>query len=294
MTDKTRPVVLVTGASEGLGLVLARRLLACDRYRLVLTARETSLPRFDAAGITPSDEVMLWPLDVVNEHERKAAVAEVERRWGGVDVLVNNAGVAYRAVVEHVSAAEFTTQMAVNYEAPMDLVRLCLPYMRSRRQGRIVNVSSVGGMMAMPTMAIYSASKFALEGATEALWYEVRPWGIHVTLIQPGFINSKGFEHTRYTEASHFAATHPESPYAAHYEHMSSFIANMMKRMPSTPDSVAKKIVKTLTRRHPPLRVAATIDARLFTLMRRFLPRRLYHWLLYRNLPHLRDWGRDP
>lgn len=288
-----RPVVLVTGASVGLGLVLARHLLARDRYRLVLTARERSLPRFAAAGIEGGPDVMLWPLDVTLEREREEVVAEATRRFGGVDMLVNNAGIAYRAVVEHVSEAEFIAQMTVNYEAPMDLIRLCLPHMRARRAGRIVNVSSVGGMMAMPTMAIYSASKFALEGATESLWYEVRPWGIHVSLVQPGFINSTSFQNTIYTEASRHSATHPDSPYAAHYHHMSGFIARMMRRVPSTPDSVARKIVRTLERRSPPLRVAATLDARLFGLIRRFLPRRLYHWLLYRSLPHVREWGRD-
>lgn len=292
-SPQTRPVVLITGASQGLGLVLTRHLLARDRYRLVLTARAGSLPRFAAAGVREGPDVMLWPLDVTLEPEREATIAEATRRFGGVDVLVNNAGVAYRAVVEHVSEAEFIAQMAVNYEAPMDLIRLCLPYMRARRAGRIINVSSVGGMMAMPTMAIYSASKFALEGATEALWYEVRPWGIHVSLVQPGFINSRSFENTIYTEASRHSATHPDSPYAAHYQEMSGFIARMMRRVPATPESVARKIVHTLERKHPPLRVAATIDARLFALMRRFLPRRFYHWLLYRSLPHIREWGRD-
>lgn len=288
-----RPVVLITGASAGLGLVLARQLLARDRYRLVLTARAQSLGRFAEAGIAPSDDVMLAGLDVIDEHARASVVADVRARFGGVDVLVNNAGVSYRAVVEHVSEAEFIAQMTVNYEAPMDLARLCLPHMRQQRSGRIINVSSVGGMMAMPTMAVYSASKFALEGATEALWYEVRPWNIHVTLVQPGFINSKSFENTLYTAESHFSATHPESPYAPHYEHMSGFITRMMQRVPATHDSVARKIVKTIERKHPPLRIAATLDARLFGLIRRYLPRRFYHWLLYRNLPHIKDWGRS-
>ncbi len=291
MSRGPRPVVLITGASAGLGLALSQALIARDRYRLVLTARERSLARFAAAGIGTSEHVMLWPLDVVQAHERAAAVAEVARRWGGVDVLVNNAGIAYRAVVEHVSEAEFIAQMTINYEAPMDLARRCLPHMRAQRRGRIINVSSVGGMMAMPTMAIYSASKFALEGATEALWYEVRPWNVRVSLVQPGFINSKSFENTVYTEESRFSAAHPDTPYAAHYRHMSGFIASMMRRVPSTQESVARRIVKTIERRNPPLRVPVTADARLFMFMRRFLPRRFYHWLLYRNLPSIRSWG---
>ena len=89
--------------------------------------------------------------------------------------------------------------MDVNFRSPMELTRLVLPGMRAKRAGRIITVSSVGGMMAMPTMAAYSASKFALEGAHEALWYEVRPWGIRVSLVQPGFVHSDGFQKVRYT-----------------------------------------------------------------------------------------------
>lgn len=291
----SRPLVLVTGASTGLGLALARRLIARDRYRLLLTARETSLPRFAAAGIAESAHITLRRLDVVDASQREALIAEAETHWGGVDVLVNNAGVAVRAVVEHGDVNDRIAQMHVNFVGPMELIRLCLPSMRKKRAGRIVNVSSVGGMMAMPTMAIYSASKFALEGATEALWYEVRPWNIKVSLIQPGFINSSSFEKTRFTKLSLAAVNGDDDhAYAAHYEHMGGFIERMMHRMPATPDTVARTLVRTIERRHPPLRVPATLDASLFAWLRRLLPRRFYHWLLYRNLPGVRTWGRLP
>src|SRR5690606_2444621 len=132
----------------------------------------------------------------------------------------NNAGLAYRAVVEHVNETERRAQLDVNFRAPMELIRLVLPHMRARRAGRILNISSVGGMMAMPTMGIYSASKFALEGMTEALWYEVRPWNIKVSLVQPGFIRSRSFERTRYTDLSEPASRQVDDPYFTHYQHM--------------------------------------------------------------------------
>ncbi len=121
---------------------------------------------------------------------------------GGVDVLINNAGVAYRSVVEHVSERERLQQMGINFRAPMELTRLVLPYMRSRRAGRIINVSSMGGMMAMPTMAVYSASKFALEGATESLYYEVKPWGEDYGASKPA---STGPRHSRRLPLRHAA-----------------------------------------------------------------------------------------
>lgn len=284
--------MLLTGASTGLGLALARELLATER-RLVLTARAQSLPRFAAAGIVESERVHLRPLDVTSARDRERVVDEIESRFGGVDVLVNNAGVSYRSVVEHVHDDERLAQMDVNFLAPMELIRLVLPGMRERGHGRILNVSSVGGMMAMPTMALYSASKWALEGATEALWYEVRPWNVHVTLVQPGFIHSGSFRNTRLTHDSALAAEDAHAPYHAHYLHMAPFIERLMELSRSTPESVARRIHGLLRARRPPLRAPVTFDAHVFSLLRRLLPRRLYHEVLYWNLPRVRTWGPD-
>lgn len=285
-------VVLVTGASSGLGLALARRLLDRAEYRLILTARERSLPRFEDAGIRSGERVWLRPLEVTDRAQRVAVVDEAEARWGGVDVLVNNAGVAYRSVVEHVNEEERLRQMDINFLAPMHLMRLVLPGMRAKRHGRILNVSSVGGMMAMPTMAIYAASKFALEGATEALWYEVRPWGIHVTLIEPGFIRSPSFQNTRYTVDSQASHDSVLDPYHEHYEAMEPFIKKWMTSARATPDKVARRIVRAMRARKPPLRIQTTFDARLFSMLRRVMPQRLYHAFLRRNLPQVKTWGK--
>jgi short-subunit dehydrogenase len=282
--------ILVTGASTGLGLAIARRLLARTPHRLLLTARESSLARFAAAGIAESERVRLRPLDVTNGRERRAVVAEAESD-GGVDVLINNAGVAYRAVLEHVTERELLAQMQVNFLGPMELAREVLPGMRARRAGRIVTISSVGGMMAMPTMAIYSASKFALEGACEAMYYEVRPWNIKVSLVQPGFIRSRVFERVRLTAESERAQLDLGDAYHAHYEAMSGFIERLMRRTFADHDRVARVVVRTALRRRPPLRTAATFDASLFALLRRILPRSLYHFSLYHALPGVRRWG---
>jgi NAD(P)-dependent dehydrogenase (short-subunit alcohol dehydrogenase family) len=290
--DVGRKTVLVTGASTGLGLALARRLQDTD-HRLILTARASSLARFADEGIVEGTRIHLRALDVTNAAQRHAVVEEADDRWGGVDILVNNAGVMYRAVLEHVADADRHAQMDVNYLGPMDLIRLVLPRMRERRAGRIINVSSVGGMMAMPTMASYSASKFALEGATEALFYEVRPWNIRVSMVQPGFIHSDAYANVRFTAESRHAQDDVHAAYHAHYEHMSPFIARLMHVSRATPERVAKTIVKTMERRRPPLRVPATMDAWVFAAMRRVLPRSLYHWILYRMLPDVRAWGHD-
>lgn len=291
-----RDVVLITGASTGLGLALAQRLIAEDEYHLILTARERSLDRFEAVGIQEGPSIWLRPLDVTDANQRDRVVEEAEARLGHVDILVNNAGIAYRSVLEHVGEVDWLEQMRVNFYGPTELTRRVLPTMRRRHRGRIIALSSVGGMMAMPTMALYSASKFALEGAFEALWYEVRPWGIHVTLVQPGFVRSDSFRNTRYTEQAILGRDRSDHPYHAHYRHMTGFISRWMEKAWSRPDDIARVIVRVMRRRDPPLRVSATPDARLFALLRRLLPRRIYHRLLYACLPGIQRWNgvQDP
>lgn len=259
-----------------------------------MTARARSLQRFAEEGIVENHRIWLRPLDVTAPDEREDVVREAELHWGGVDILINNAGIAMRAVVEHVTEADRLAQMDINFRSPMELVRRVLPGMRKKRAGRIINVSSAAGMMAMPTMAVYSASKFALEGATEALMYEALPWGIKVSLIQPGFIRSPSFNNVRFTEKSCRSMEDGTEAYSNYYRYMSPFIEKMMGWTWSTHERVARKIVRTMERRSPPLRVRATPDFWLFLMMRRLLPRRVYHAILFHNLPHIRKWVPSP
>ena len=283
------PRVILTGASTGIGLALSQR-FKDSKYRVVLTARESSLPRLHQSGFRETERILIRPLDVTDESQRKRVVEEVTALWGGVDVLINNAGISYRSVVEEMSTEEDRAQLETNYIGPMDLTRLVLSGMRKQRWGRIINVSSVGGMMAMPTMGSYSASKFALEGASEALWYELKPWNVAVTLVQPGFIHSNSFRGVYWSNrAKQSCSNHGD--YAPYYDGMSTFIERLMDRAIATPNSIAEQILRCIEDSSPPLRVPATIDASIFSLIRRLLPRSIYHWILYRNLPGVSSWG---
>ena len=181
-------------------------------------------------------------------------------------------------------------QIATNYLGPVGLIRLVLPYMRKLGRGKIINVSSVSGMLAMPTMASYSASKYALEGFSEALWYEAKPLGISVTLVQPGFIHSNSFRNICYTPLSA-----PENsfsgPYSDYYRNMGPFIEKLMGLSTTTPERVAKLILRVVRTENPPLWWPATLDATLFYYLRRLLPRRLFLPILFAALPGARRWG---
>lgn len=291
--DCRRRVVLITGASTGLGLALVKELSKSNRYHVIATARQSSLHRFKNEGVFESQNLWIRPLDVLSQAERDLAIREANEKLGGIDVLVNNAGYCLRSVVEQVNETERLKQIDTNFRAPMSLIRGVLPHMRKKRAGHIINLSSVGGMMAMPTMSIYSASKFALEGATEALWYEVRPWKINVCLIQPGFINSDSFKNVKLTRESRKSIRDKNNPYYYHYKSMAPFIEKMMNLSPATPETIAKKIHKVIETKNPSLRIPVTVDAYLFGFLRKVLPRGLYHTLMYYSLPKVFRWGED-
>jgi short-subunit dehydrogenase len=281
--------ILITGATTGIGIATARRLLRETQHRLILTGRGESLHRL--REFSGNARVCILPLDVVSAAQRAQVVLAAATHFGGIDVLINNAGITYRSVVEHVTDEERLAQLEVNYLAPMALTRLVLPGMRAQRYGKIINISSVGGMTAMPTMAVYSASKFALEGASESLWYEVKPWGIFVTLVRPGFVHSDGFQKVRLTSAGASALANASDPYHRHYTNMAAFIAALMHLTFYEPNDIAETICEVVAQQNPPLRVAATLDARMFDLLRRVLPSRIYHRLLYAGLPRVWEWG---
>jgi NAD(P)-dependent dehydrogenase (short-subunit alcohol dehydrogenase family) len=175
-----KPVWLITGCSIGFGHALAAHVLACG-YRTVVTARDPDkMKDFAAAG-----EALVLKLDVTDPVEVEAAVKATEDTFGRIDVLVNNAGIGYFAAVEESEEAEVRKMFEVNVFGLGHMIHAVLPGMRKRRKGFIVNFSSIGGLRSFPSVGYYNATKFAVEGLSEALWQEVEPLGIKVMLVEP-------------------------------------------------------------------------------------------------------------
>lgn len=284
-----QPTILVTGCTSGVGLAMAQLLYSKPQYRVCITGRGHSL-RFLQQRFQQNDRFLIRALDVTRGSDREQLIKELTGLWGGVDILVNNAGISYRSVVEHMSELDEDLQMNTNYRGPMALTRLVLPGMRDKGRGKIINVSSVSGMLAMPTMASYSASKHALEGASEALWYEARPFGINVSLIQPGFIRSDSFERVHMSAEAQISEA-SEDAYSKYYQKMRPFISRFMNRSLATPESVAQVILNTIQKQDPNLWVSATWDATLFYHLRRMVPRSLLLPILFRALPSTQTWA---
>ena len=284
-----KPVILITGCSSGLGAATAALLHKQKEYRVVITARHSSCA--ELRKLYEEDErFLIRELDVTSSEDRRRLIEEINEKWQGVNILINNAGICYRAVFEHMTDESEANQMATNYFGPAELIRLVLPHMREQGRGKIINISSVSGMLAMPTMSSYSASKYALEGMSEALWYELRPLGINVSLLQPGFIRSLSFKNVYYTELSKAGGT-KGSLYADYYENIAPFIERLMRISLTTPESIAKRILEVIHTENPPLWIPATLDASFFYYLRRFVPRRILLPLLFSALPKSRHWA---
>lgn len=180
----THPMhLLITGVSSGFGLALAREALA-DGHRVTGTLRQVDgLQAFEA--LAPG-RARARLLDVTDEAAIERVVREVEAEQGPIEVLVNNAGYGHEGVMEESPLEELRRQFDVNVFGAVAMMRAVLPGMRARRAGRILNITSMGGMITMPGISYYCGSKFALEGISEALGKEVRELGIHVTAVAPG------------------------------------------------------------------------------------------------------------
>ena len=176
-------VWLITGASSGLGYALAEHVLK-QGDQVVLAAR--TVASMEALAASYPNTALAVGLDVSDPQQQVAALRQAEARFGAIDFLVNNAGIDFLGAIEEQDEADYRKIFEVNFFGAVALLRLALPAMRARGRGMIVNMSSMDGIASLPANGFYSASKFALEGMTEALWQEIEPLGLRAMLIEPG------------------------------------------------------------------------------------------------------------
>jgi len=183
-------VVVISGGSRGLGLVIARR-LAAEGAKLCLLARDASALARAAGDLERfQTDVMVVRCDVRRRADVRAAVDAILNRWAAVDVLVNNASVIHVGPLEHLSDEDFENSMATHFWGPFHLMRELVPPMRRQGFGRIVNIASIGGRIAVPHLASYSSGKFALVGLSNAVRTELAQYGIRVTTVTPGLMRT--------------------------------------------------------------------------------------------------------
>ncbi len=254
-------VALVTGCSTGIGRAVARRLLAAGVTTVATARRLDSLADLAAAGAT------VLALDVTDDAGRRTCVARAEDLHGRIDVLVNNAGYAEMGPVEQVPLDAWQRQWETNVLGPVALTQLLLPGMRERSTGRIVNVSSMGGEITFPGGGAYHASKYALEAVSDALRMEVAPFGVRVSVVQPGPVA------TRFDVNAADLSAYTSGPYAGIARAMDTQIRAATPRG-TAPSAVADVVVHAATARRPRTRYRVGAVARGLVLGRRVVPDR--------------------
>lgn len=240
------PVWMISGCSTGLGLALAKAVLAAGN-RAVLTARRPETLA-DLAARYP-ETALAVELDVTKPQTITSAVTKAQQHFGRIDVLVNNAGYGYLAAIEEGDDAEIRDQFETNVFGVINLTKAVLPLMRAQKSGHIINISSIGGLVAFGATGYYHATKFALEALSESLWHETVPLGINVTIVEPGPFR------TDWAGRSMIAAKTIIDDYAETAGKRRESTLAASGQQPGDPDRAAQAIISAAQAPNPPLRL---------------------------------------
>ena len=251
MSKNSKKVWFITGASRGFGaLITAEALAAGDS--VVATARDPAsvIARF---GEHPN----LFPvrLDVTREDQAQEAVKQAVKRFGRIDILLNNAGYGLLGAVEESSAVEVERLFATNVFGLLGVTRAVLPHLRQQRSGHVINVSSIGGYSAYLGWGVYGATKFAVEGITEALAAELAPLGIHATVVEPGFFRTDFLDDQSLSKTVQRIGDYAETVGA-----MRDFAAGHNHAQPGDPAKLAKAMLQLGHAERPPVRLPLGSD----------------------------------
>jgi len=239
-------VWFITGASRGFGLLIARDALA--RGDAVVAAVRNPQSIVETLGVHPM--LLAVQLDVTREAAAMAAVRAAVERFGRIDVLVNNAGYGILGAVEEASADEVRRNYETNVFGLLHVTRAVLPVMRKQHSGHVMNISSVGGYSAYQGWGIYSSTKFAVEGLSEAMALELAPLGVHVTVVEPGFFR------TDFLDASSLSETAARiDDYQDTVGAMRIFAAGVNHQQPGDPEKLSKALLQLADSARPPLRL---------------------------------------
>ncbi|MDO9371523.1 MAG: SDR family NAD(P)-dependent oxidoreductase [Gammaproteobacteria bacterium] len=272
-----KQVILITGCSSGIGLCLAENLHTLG-HRVFATARKPDdVARLAARGMESLH------LDLDDPASIHAAVDEVVRRTQGrIDVLINNGAYGQPGAVEDLRREVLRAQFETNLFGTAELINRVIPLMRAQQHGRIINIGSLLGFVALPYRGAYNATKYALEGLTDTLRLELADTGIFVSLIEPGPIKSKFRANGFVVYRKNIDAAH-----SAHRERYAALERRLAKPGPAAPftlppEAVLCKVLRALASRRPRARYYVTFPSYLFAVLRRLLPTRALDWILSR------------
>jgi short-subunit dehydrogenase len=261
-------VILITGCSSGFGLLTAAR-LASQGHFVWATMRDLSKKQALEEELTRrKTQAFIRELDVTNPATIKNVVEEIQKTHYHIDVLINNAGYGIAGFFEDLSPEEIRAQMETNFFGVQNVCREVIPIMRQRTKGQIINISSVAGQTALPTLGAYSASKWALEGFSESLYYELALFGISVVLVEPGPYATKIFSQSAYSKN----IDNQQSPYFSFSQRLKNFSQANTGKNKKDPEDVARLIENIINDPRPRLRYISDFSSWTRVLAQKYLP----------------------
>jgi len=276
-------VVLITGSSSGFGFLCALRLAAAGHavFATMRDVKKGELLLEEAARKGCAGSISILPLDVTDPRSIRSAVDEIVSKKGSIDVLVNNAGFGMGGFFEDLSPEDIQCQFDVNFFGVLNVTREVVRAMRPRRSGTVINISSMAAFAGTPCFSAYCSSKWALEGFSECLYMEMKPFGIRVALVEPGSYRTRIFEENA-SYARNF--DNPNSPYFTYSRYLRQLVVDEIRKNRRDPDEVAAVVERIIASRSPDFRHVVGWHQKLRYWFVRIVPFRMYAWAVNKIL----------
>lgn len=271
-------VILITGTSSGIGKECAKFFMNMG-FKVYGTSRNAKFENTDSTMKKNSSGkgfIKMLPLDVCSCQSVQNVLDYILQKEGHIDILINNAGFGIAGSVEDTTVEEAKKQFDTNFFGVHRMCRMVIPVMRSQKNGLIINISSVAGLISIPYQSMYSASKYALEALTEAMRIELKPFGIKTVLVEPGDTRTGFTENRQKAKASDSM-----SAYNKTFSKSLDYMAKSELEGPG-PEVIAKKIRKLATMKNPPVRIVVGMQYKFVVILKRLLPSRIVEYIVAR------------
>lgn len=280
MTHNNQKVILITGTSSGFGLLASARLASFGHF-VYATMRDLKKqqPLLDEVA-RRGGQVQVRELDVTKPATIAKVVEEIQSRHKHIDVVINNAGFGLGGFFEDLDEDQIRWQMEVNFFGVQNVCRAVVPLMREFNSGMIINLSSIAGLTATPSLSSYNASKWALEGFSESLYYELAPFGVKVVLVEPGSYPTEIFTGNRLLGRRY---DDPKSPYYAMSQKIKAFVEKHISSSKKDPEKVAALIEKIINSKFTQLRYISDYESGFRVRLSKMFPPQVYDFI-YRKL----------
>lgn len=277
MSQESKPkVILISGTSSGFGALFAVRLAKLGHIVYASMRDLNKKSALEQLASKRGVSLHICAMDVTVPETIDLLVTTIIQKHGRLDVVINNAGVALGGFFEDLDIEQMRTVMEINFWGAVNVNQRAVPQMRAQKNGMIINISSIAGQTASPALSAYHASKWALEGYSEGLYYELKRYGVHIVLVEPGSYPTKIFKENTLTGKR---SLDPRSPYYHYSQRLNAFVDDFRKKTRRDPEDVAVLVEKIIGSKNPRLRYVSDLSSLLRVFSSKIIPPSVYRYI---------------